>query len=320
MIIYPKLYYHNRTETILPKRSNEYQRLVLAINQHLASSNATVTESKMLWDPLSEQDREIDIFIEDNSGPYKVTIGIECTAKSRPIGVPAMEQLITKHKNVGIQKTVIVSKSGFAVSAKKYAKKMQIDAISFGQALTQSWPSYLNKAKNLHLILKSTTIDNIEFDVTFLEDAEKVEFSLKTRVLLENNESIFISDYVYSLLQNSPSYMLNDEKRFDEISCKNKLKFKEEWKFNPKITLIDENGIKASCSKLIAECSLVNSTSPKTLTYEEFNGKSIAYGAINGQGENNDTDIAVTASGDENKVSMTFKINSPSGLNLGLTE
>lgn len=300
----------------MPKRTNDYQRLVVAINQHLASSNATVTESKMLWDPLSEQDREIDILIEDSSGPYKVIIGIECTAKSRPIGVQTMEQLITKHKNVGIQKTVIVSKSGFAVSAKKYAEKMQIDAISFGQALTQSWPSYLNKAKNLHLVLKSTTIDNIEFDVTFLEDADKVEFSLKTRVLLEDNESIFISDYVYGLLQNSPRTLLNDRKRFNDISFENELKFTEEWKFNPEITLIDESGIKVSCSKLIAECTLINSTSPKTLTYEEFNGKPIAYGVNAGQGINNDTDIAVTASGDENTVSMTFNINAPSGLNL----
>jgi len=300
----------------LPKRSNEYQRLVLAINQHLASSDATVTESKMLWDPLSEQNREIDILIEDNSGPYKVTIGIECTAKSRPIGVQTMEQLITKHKNVGIQKTVIVSKSGFAVSAKKYAKKMQIDAIPFGQALTKSWPSYLNKAKDIRLFLNSTTIDNIEFDVTFLEDAKKVEFSLKTTVLIDNDESILISDYVYDLLKSSPKNPCYSDKALNDITSENAVKFKDEWKFDPEITLVDENGVIVSCSRLIAECSLVCSTSPKNLKFEEFNGKPIAYGSNTGQGNNSDTDITVTASGDEERISMAFNINSPSGLRL----
>jgi hypothetical protein len=215
----------------VPKRSNEYQRLVLAINQHLASFEAIVTESKMLWDPLSEQDREIYILIEDNSGPYKVTIGIECTAKSRPIGVPVMEQLINKHKSVGIQKTVIVSKSGFAVSAKKYAKKMQIDAISFGQALTKSWPSHLNKAKDVKLILNSTTIDDIDFNVTFLEDAEKVECSLESTVLTDTNEKLLISDFVYNLISSPSTKNIKESKVVDVEVTNDGSKYYGEWVF-----------------------------------------------------------------------------------------
>jgi len=92
----------------MPKRSNEYQRLVLLINQHLADTNSKVSESKMLWDPKSKQDREIDIYIEQQAGPYNVSIGIECTKLSRKVGTPTLEKIITKHRNVGIDRTIVV--------------------------------------------------------------------------------------------------------------------------------------------------------------------------------------------------------------------
>ncbi|MGB1201707.1 MAG: restriction endonuclease [Cognaticolwellia aestuarii] len=300
----------------VPKRTNEYQKLILAINQHLAPSNAKVTESKMLYDPISEKNREIDILIEDNSGPYTFKIGIECTAKSRPIGVPALEQLITKHKNVGIHKTVIVSKSGFAVSAQKFAKKNQIDAISFGQALSQSWPSFLNKVKDVQLVLHSTTIDDIGFNVTFLESADKVEHSLKSTVLTETNENVLISNFVYDLISSGSTANIKKSRRTDGEKTENSSKHCQEWLFEREIIIIDKNGIKAKCSELSANYTIVRSTSPQQLNYEEFNEKPVIYGTCNNAGENKDTNITVTATGDADGISMAFNINSRSSLNL----
>lgn len=300
----------------MPKRTNEYQKLILAINQHLASSDAIVTESKMLWDPLSEQDREVDILIEDNSGPYKVTIGIECTAKSRPIGVPTMEQLINKHKSVGIQKTVIVSKSGFAVSAKKYAKKMQIDAISFGQALTKPWPSYLNKAKDVRLILHSTIIDDIDFNVTFLEDAEKVEYSLETTVLTYTNEILLISDFVYDLISSPSTQNIKKSNIVDVEMTNDGSKHYGEWEFKHEIIITDKNGVKAKCTKMSASYTVARSSSPEQLNYEDFNNKPVIYGSSDSLGAKQDTNITVTATGNNEGVSMAFNISSRSGLNL----
>jgi hypothetical protein len=300
----------------VPKRTNEYQKLILAINQHLASSDAIVTESKMLWDPLSEQNREIDILIEDNSGPYKFTIGIECTAKSRPIGVPTMEQLINKHKSVGIQKTVIVSKYGFAVSAKKYAKKKQIDAISFGQALTTPWPSYLNKAKDVRLILNSTTIDDIDFNVTFLEYAEKVEYSLETTVLTYTNEILLISDFVYDLISSPSTQNIKESNIVDVEMTNDGSKHYGEWEFKHEIVITDKNGVKAKCTKMSANYTVARASSPEELHYEDFNNKPVIYGSSDNLGAKQDTNITVTATGNNEGVSMTFNISSRSELNL----
>ncbi|OKY27123.1 restriction endonuclease [Thalassotalea sp. PP2-459] len=300
----------------MPKRTNKYQKLVLAINQHLASSEAKVTESKMLYDPISEQDREVDILIEDNSGPYTFRIGIECTAKSRPIGVQALEQLISKHKNIGIHKTVIVSRSGFAVSAQKFAKKNQIDAISFGQALSQSWPSFLNKVKDVQLVLHSTTIDDIGFNVTFLESADKVEYSLESTVLTETNDNVLISNFVYDLISSGSTTKIKESKLIDGEETKNSSKHYQEWLFEREIIITDKNGIKAKCSKLSANYTIVRSASPQQLNYEEFNEKPVIYGTSNNLGENKDTSITVTATGNDDGISMAFNINSRSGLNL----
>lgn len=300
----------------MPKRTNEYQKLILAINQHLASSDAIVTESKMLWAPLSEQDREIDILIEDNSGPYKVTIGIECTAKSRPVGVPTMEQLINKHKSVGIQKTVIVSKSGFAVSAKKYAKKMQVDAIPFGQALAKPWPSYLNKAKDVKLRLNSTTIDDIDFNVTFLEDSEKVEYSLEAIVLTYKNERLLISDFVYNLISSPSTQNIKESNIVDVEMTNDASKHYGEWEFKREIIIIDKNGVKAKCTKMSANYTVAYSSSAEQLSYEDFNNKPVIYGSSDNLGAKKDTNITVTATGNNEGVSMAFNISSCSGLNL----
>jgi hypothetical protein len=300
----------------VPKRTNEYQKLVLAINKHLASSNAIVTESKMLYDPVSEQDREIDILIEDNSGPYKLTIGIECTAKSRPIGVSVIEQLITKHKNVGIQKIVIVSKSGFTVSAQKFAEKMQIDAISFGQALSQSWPSFLNKARDVRLILNSTTINDIDFNVTFMEDAEKVEYSLESTVLTDTNERLLISDFVYHLISSSSTHNIKESNVVDVEVIYGGSKHHGEWTFKHEIIITDKNGVKAKCTKMSANYTIVCSSSPEQLSYEDFKNKPVIYGSSDNLGANKDTNITVTATGNNEGVSMAFNISSRSGLNL----
>ncbi|WP_199609564.1 restriction endonuclease [Flocculibacter collagenilyticus] len=299
----------------MPKRTNEYQKLVLAINQLLASSNVKITESAMLYDPVSDQDREIDILIEDTSGPYSFKVGIECTAKSRSIGVPVMEQLINKHKNVGIHKTVIVSKSGFAVSAQKFAKKNQIDAISFGQALSQSWPSFLNKVKNVQLILHSTTIDDIGFNVTFLESADKVEYSLESTVLADTNDNVLISNFVYDLISSGSTKNIKESRLIDGEKTENGSKHHQEWSFENEIIIADKHGVKAKCSKLSANYTIVRLASPQQLNYEEFNKKPAIYGTSNNLGENKDTSITVTATGNDDGVSMAFNINSRSGLN-----
>lgn len=48
----------------MPARTNHYQKLVKIINRELASADANLTESAMLYDYEGKCEREVDILIE----------------------------------------------------------------------------------------------------------------------------------------------------------------------------------------------------------------------------------------------------------------
>ena len=54
----------DRDWVALPQRTNEFQQLVHFIEERLAGSGATVTESKLLADSVTGEQREVDIVIE----------------------------------------------------------------------------------------------------------------------------------------------------------------------------------------------------------------------------------------------------------------
>lgn len=123
----------------MPARSNHFQKLVKAINHHLAPAGAKVTESAMLYDSEAETDREIDILVESTILNCSLKIGIECTTEAAPLDVRKIESFKEKHRKVGINKTIVVAKNGFSDSAKKYAEKHNIRLLTFKAAQKENW-------------------------------------------------------------------------------------------------------------------------------------------------------------------------------------
>ncbi|MBK9440974.1 MAG: restriction endonuclease [Comamonadaceae bacterium] len=123
----------------MPARSNHFQKLVKTINKHLAPAGAKITESAMLHDAEAEIDREIDILVESTILNCNLKIGIECTAESAPLEIRKIESFKEKHRKVGINQTIVVSKNGFSESAKTYAKKHNIKLLTFNSAKKENW-------------------------------------------------------------------------------------------------------------------------------------------------------------------------------------
>lgn len=132
----------------MPARTNEYQKLVMLINRSLSNSDAKVIESAMLYDSEAACDREIDILIQSNVSGYDVSVGIECTTAARPVEVRVLESFKEKHRKVGVNKTVVVAKSGFTKSAKEYAKKNHIKLLTFDAAGRQKWSKIFERFKD----------------------------------------------------------------------------------------------------------------------------------------------------------------------------
>ncbi len=96
----------------MPKRSNDFQKLMHLLHRHF-SSNAAVTESKMIRDRLTGREVEVDIVIETTVSDYPISVAIECISESRPATVEWIHEMKGKHDSLPLDKLVLVSQSGF---------------------------------------------------------------------------------------------------------------------------------------------------------------------------------------------------------------
>jgi hypothetical protein len=134
----------------MPKRSNDFQRLILAIHSSLIPLGAVITESKMIeTKDGSGTPSEVDIVIESNHSATTIVVGVECTAKTRPATKEWVDQMIGKHKDLKLDKTILVSKNGFTTEAQKKAIKYGFMPISLTEAEKIEWNDFLIRIKVL---------------------------------------------------------------------------------------------------------------------------------------------------------------------------
>lgn len=137
----------------MPKRTNDFQRLVVLLERVLADSNTTVTESKELLDKIIGKTREVDIVIERIDSLRHVVLSIECTGglSTRPATVEWVERMWGKHQSLPTSKLVLVSQTGFSSSAKKKADWLNIDAIDINETGAFKWRSLVTEAGEIQV-------------------------------------------------------------------------------------------------------------------------------------------------------------------------
>lgn len=87
-----------------------------------------------------------------------------------PLDIRKIEGFKEKHRKVGINQTIVVSKSGFSDSAKKYAKKHNIKLLTFNAAKKDNWLKKFEFLQGLSVYGRRYVIRNISCDM----DLEKV--------------------------------------------------------------------------------------------------------------------------------------------------
>lgn len=147
----------------MPPRSNEYQKLVLMINRALASENTNISESAMLYDSEANCEREVDILIKSTVSGHEISIGIECTCTTKPVEIRILESFKEKHRKIGINKTIVVSKNGFTKTSKEYAKKNHIRLLTFNMADREKWSTIFEPYKKVSIYGRSYKIISISF-------------------------------------------------------------------------------------------------------------------------------------------------------------
>ncbi len=107
----------------------QLEHLVAAIQRQLAPG-AIVRHNVKLPGIQSETERQIDVLVEQNVGQYTMRIVIDCKDYASPVDVKGVEEFYGLVQDVGAHKGALVCPKGFTKSAKKRAKKLQIELYS----------------------------------------------------------------------------------------------------------------------------------------------------------------------------------------------
>jgi hypothetical protein len=149
----------------MPKRSNDFQRLVELIYSKMAFEGASVQESVLLKERCSTSMREVDILVEFELAGHTWRMAVECRDRSRKDDVGWIDGIIGKYKDLDVDKVVAVSRSGFSEPAKEKALANKIETITLARALTLNWLQEFMKLGIATLVL-NTRLENLHLEVT----------------------------------------------------------------------------------------------------------------------------------------------------------
>jgi hypothetical protein len=126
----------------MPQRTNEFQDLVTLIQEALVPVGAKVTASAMVPGPSSGAEREIDILVETQVGPYMIKIAVEAKDEGRKLDATKIEAIIGKYFSCGglsVNKVAVVAHRGFTSEAVVRARDVGIDLFTISEAQHTCW-------------------------------------------------------------------------------------------------------------------------------------------------------------------------------------
>jgi hypothetical protein len=171
----------------MPRRTNEFQQLIVAIQSHL-DPGSTVAESVMLDDAVTGTRREVDVVVSGRVGAQAVTVSVECRDRTRASDVTWADEMQAKHSRLPTNVLVLVSHSTFTPEARRIAAKYGIRCLELNDTdpsapdrLFPDVPSLWGKGWELK-------IERVEVSVPAAEalPAERFKAAPDTSLFLDN--------------------------------------------------------------------------------------------------------------------------------------
>ena len=197
----------------MPKRTNDFQRLVKRIHTALAGTAAEVEESALVKEKNSSAQREVDVLISTTVAGHKIRVAIECRDHTRGQDITWIDSLIGKYTNLDVDKVIAVSHTPFGNSAVEKAQQNNIEVLTLEEAGAVDWvekicPSEFRSFafRNRPLVV-GLQLDSIEQLVV------RYEFDGTIKDSDEDNQPIaqFFLDVWHSLMSQKAGQMLSQE-------------------------------------------------------------------------------------------------------------
>jgi hypothetical protein len=142
------------------KAGHDLQETVRILETLASNSDDLEIESPAyLIDVRTGQKREHDVLLSIHVHHQEMITAIECRDRSRPVGVPDIEQFAEKCRNTKVNKGVIVSSKGFRATALRLAESYGISCLNLDEVKSVEWLA----ARDFTVIWKETTNSKFQF-------------------------------------------------------------------------------------------------------------------------------------------------------------
>jgi len=268
----------------MPKRTNQFQRLVYAL-QHTLTQEAGVTESKMLTNMRTGSQVEVDIVIEAQTGSIPLIISIECTSPGRAATVEWVREMLGKHEDLPTDKLVLVSTSGFSHEAKKIAAAHRVEIISWKDAQSFNWSQMVaSLIANPNLRIAKFQIRVKSWSVKF-DPTERARLGEKKRLSFKEISELFSPEGKrLGTVKELGISMLQDRKTVERIMRRwiktKKEDFKLIWKPLKGTQISDLDGERYLIEEFILDGFCEVESVPLTLAPATYGETQVAYGSV----------------------------------------
>ncbi len=125
----------------MPRRTNEFQQVVLRIYGALSGTASTVEESVLLKEKNSEAEREVDVLVTSSVAGHLMRVAVECRDHGRDQDITWVDSLVGKYANLDVQKVVAISHTDFSATAKQKAAQHNIELLTLKEEREADWAS-----------------------------------------------------------------------------------------------------------------------------------------------------------------------------------
>ncbi len=114
----------------MSRKGRSFEELIKELEE-LDTMGLQITSPDFIKDNITGDLREVDISIRGKIGSYDILIVIECRDRKSKQGIEWIEQISEKTKDIGANKVIAVSSSGFTKNAIIKAKSKNIELNTF---------------------------------------------------------------------------------------------------------------------------------------------------------------------------------------------
>jgi len=223
----------------MAKAGEDLQRLVGAIERSAQSTENVVVDSpKRMRDKDTGKLREHDVVLTVKEGLHEFVIAIECRDRSRKLGVPAVEAFHTKCAKTGVNMGVMVSSTGFAMTAIQKAASLNIRCMSLDEATQFDWC--------LMSVLEHRTRELLEAAVTVYPQDEQ-EFG-SIQLYFKDDELVDPIKLGLECLNKLPSELVAKGNGGDVLI------HRFDIKNAPEFFIVDDAGRRSNLQRLLVHC------------------------------------------------------------------